>query len=247
MLSIIIPTLNEEKHLPILLLEVKKQNFKGDLEIIIADAGSVDQTIEIAKKFGCKITKGGLPAKGRNEGAKKAQGEILLFMDADNFFLPPNFFQQLLEKFKKRNLGVASFPIYAQGNKFDKLAHWAYNSLAFIFQNFLPHATNSVLIKKKIHQKIGGFDEEIRLAEEHSYARKAAQWGKFGFIKTKPVLTSARRYEKDGRLKTYLKYFFAGIYLFFLGDIKSDIFQYRFGHFLEKKKKKNYNSKREIK
>jgi len=238
MLSIIIPTLNEEKNLPILLQEIKKQTFNGDLEIVIADAGSQDKTIEIAQKFGCKITKGGLPAQGRNEGAKVARGDVFLFTDADNLFFPQDFLEQLLKEFQKRNLDVASFPIYAKGNKLDKLIHWAYNFWTNLTQNFLPHATNSVLVKREIHQKIGGFNEEIRLAEEHSYVRKAARFGKFGFVKTKPVLTSARRYERDGRFKTYLKYLLAGIYLFFIGDVKTDIFQYRFGHDLERREKK---------
>lgn len=69
MLSIIIPTLNEEKYLLILLSEIRKQNFI-DYEIIVADAVSEDRTIEIARSFNCNIIKGGLPAKGRNEGTK---------------------------------------------------------------------------------------------------------------------------------------------------------------------------------
>jgi glycosyltransferase involved in cell wall biosynthesis len=55
MLSIIIPTLNEEEHLPLLLKEIKKQNFNGDFEVIIADAGSTDRTVKIAEDFGCKL------------------------------------------------------------------------------------------------------------------------------------------------------------------------------------------------
>ncbi|PIV12587.1 MAG: teichoic acid biosynthesis protein, partial [Candidatus Nealsonbacteria bacterium CG03_land_8_20_14_0_80_36_12] len=97
MLSIIIPTLNEEKYLPSLLEEIKKQNF-SDYEIIVADGGSEDKTVKIARNYGCKIVKGGLPAKGRNEGAKIAEGDILLFMDADNIFLPENFLKNLLEE-----------------------------------------------------------------------------------------------------------------------------------------------------
>lgn len=237
MLSIIIPTLNEEKYLPILLKEIKKQNFL-DSEVIIADAGSEDKTVKIAKSFGCQVAKGGLPAKGRNEGAKIAKGDIFLFLDADNMFLPPNFLANLLKKFGKRNLDIASFPIFAQGNIIDKLAYGIYNIWTELTQRFLPHATNSILVKREIHEKIGGFDEKIKLAEEHSYVRKAARHGKFGFIKTEPVLTSARRYEREGRLKTYLKYFLAGLYLFFIGDIKSDVFQYSFGRYLEKEGKR---------
>ena len=54
MISIIIPTLNEEKYLPLLLSSIKKQNF-NDYEIIIADAGSDDKTLEIVKNYNCKI------------------------------------------------------------------------------------------------------------------------------------------------------------------------------------------------
>ena len=100
MLSIIIPTLNEEYHLPLLLSSIKEQQKDPpDYEIIIADAGSKDKTLEIAKSFGCKITKGGLPAKGRNEGAKIAQGDLLLFLDADTI-LPENSLKRFLTEFE---------------------------------------------------------------------------------------------------------------------------------------------------
>lgn len=237
MLSIIIPTLNEEEYLPILLSQIKKQNF-SDYEIIVADAGSKDKTVEIAKSFGCTIVKGGLPAKGRNEGAKVAKGDLLLFMDADNIFLPDGFLEKLISEFKKRNLGVASFPIYPAGNWFDKIAYFLYNSWAKISQNFLPHATNSILIKKEIFEKVGGFDEEIKIGEDHDLARRAAKISKFGFIETKPVFTSARRFELEGRILTYGKYILAGIYMLFFGPIKRNIFLYRFD---ELKKKNNSN------
>lgn len=93
-MSIIIPTLNEEKFLPRLLDSIKKQDSK-DYEIIVADAGSKDATVEIAKKYRCKIVQGGLPAKGRNEGAKIAQGDLLLFLDAD-VQLPSDFLKNSL-------------------------------------------------------------------------------------------------------------------------------------------------------
>ena len=81
-LSIIIPTYNEEKYLPILLESIKKQSFE-DYEIIVADANSTDNTRNIAQEYGCIIVDGGLPAIGRNNGANVAKGDILLFLDSD--------------------------------------------------------------------------------------------------------------------------------------------------------------------
>ena len=81
-LSIIIPTYNEEEYLPVLLDSIKEQNFK-DYEIIVADANSEDKTREIAEEYGCTVIEGGMPAVGRNNGAKIAKGEYLLFLDSD--------------------------------------------------------------------------------------------------------------------------------------------------------------------
>ena len=229
MLSIIIPTLNEEKYLPLLLESIRKQGF-SDYEVIIADAGSKDKTIEIAKKYGCKIVPGGLPAKGRNEGAKIAKGNLFLFLDAD-MILPSNFFESLFKELKGRDLDIASFPITVQGNKFNKFAHGVYNHWARATQKFLPHAAQVILVKKKVHQVIRGFDEEIKLAEDHAYARKAKKIAQYGFLKTGPVLTSDRRFEKDGSIRTCLKFVFAEFYMIFFGPIKSDIFEYKFNHY----------------
>ncbi len=240
MLSIIIPALNEEKHLPILLSQIKKQDF-SDYEIIVADAGSKDKTREIARSFGCIITKGGLPAKSRNEGAKIARGDIFLFMDADNTYLPNHFLKTLLKEFKRRKLGVASFPIYPDGNWFDKVAYFFYNFWTEISQGFLPHATNSILIKREVFEKIKGFDEEIKIGEDHDLARRASKIAPFGYIKTEPVLTSVRRFEKDGRLKTYSKYLLAGLYMLLFGPVKKEIFRYRFDDLKEKRKNNPQN------
>jgi len=241
MLSIIIPTLNEEEYLPSLLTEIKNQGFKG-YELIVADADSEDDTVKIAKRFGCKITKGGLPPKGRNEGAKIASGDLFLFIDADAVSLPVRFLKDLVESFKKRNLSVASFPIYPQGKIIDNIFYWLYNLWAKLSQSFLPHATNVILVEKEIHQAIKGFDEKVKFAEDHDYVKRAKKYGKFGFINISPVLVSARRFEKDGRLITYLRYILAGLWMLFFGSIKSDIFQYRFDYSLKIKNKISYNT-----
>lgn len=237
MLSIIIPTLNEENYLPLLLESIRKQKIKEECEVIVADADSEDRTKEIAKSYGCKVTIGGLPSKGRNEGAKLANGDLFLFLDADTI-LPENFLEKTLKEFDEKKLDIATcFIKSSTGQKFaDLLYYLFYNLPIIIFGRFLPHASNFILVKKEIHQKIGGFDEQIKIAEDHIYAREGAKFGKFGILKN-TLLVSPRRFKEEGWVKVYLKYLLVGIYVFFLGPVKSDIFKYRFNHNLKKSKK----------
>ncbi len=177
MLSIIIPTLNEEKYLPLLLESIKQQNFR-DYEIIVADNNSCDRTIEIAKSYNGKIVKGGLPGEGRNAGAKIAKADPILFLDAD-VVLPQNFLQNNLIEFEKRNLDVASCGVQILGKvrSIGYLGCFLYNLALLVFGKFLKWGTAFFLIKKDLHKKIGGFDEEIQLLEDVAYIRKASKLG----------------------------------------------------------------------
>jgi glycosyltransferase involved in cell wall biosynthesis len=79
-LSIIIPTLNEIAYLPHLLDALAMQNRLPD-EIIVADAGSKDNTVELAQSRCVHVVHGGMPAVGRNVGARAAKGGLLSFFD----------------------------------------------------------------------------------------------------------------------------------------------------------------------
>ncbi len=237
MLSIIIPTLNEEKYLPLLLESIKRQDFNENYEIIVADAGSKDKTVEIAKSYNCKVVKGGLPAKGRNQGAKVASGDLFLFLDAE-VLLPPNFLINVLLEFKKRNLDVASCGLEPIEEKwiprfiFPKFSYnLLYNWPARFLENVFPYASSMILVKKEIHEKLNGFNEEIKIAEDHDYARRAANVGKFGFLKFAKLPLFLRRCQKEGIIKTNLKYIFCNLFNISLGEVRSDIFKYNFGQY----------------
>jgi len=232
MISIIIPALNEEKYLPRLLQSIKEQDFEEDLEIIVADAGSKDKTREIAEKFGCKIVEGGLPAKGRNEGAKKAKYNSLFFIDAD-ILLPKDFFRKALAEIKKRDLEIAGFYLSVQKETlFMKLLFSIFcNSFLKIYQRIAPMACMVIFASKEINEKINGFDEEIKICEDVSYVRNGKRYAKFGIIKSTRIYISTRRFKKDGWIKSFLKYAFANIYILIFGPIKTNIFNYKFNHY----------------
>lgn len=244
MISIVIPTLNEEEYLPKLLESIRKQRFK-DMEIIVADAGSKDRTVAIAKAHGCKITPGGLPGKGRNEGAKVARGDVLFFVDSDAL-LPPHFLERFLREFDRRKLDVAGCAMKLPSKKkiyrvFEKL----YTLYFKATERFYPHATNCIVIKRSLHEKIGGFDETMKLGEDFFYVRAAAKQGKFGFIPSLYFYASPRRAEADMK-KIMIQYFLAEMYMTFIGPIRTDLFKYRFGHPAKNKKKGKSHEKKDL-
>ncbi len=236
MISIIIPTLNEEKCLPLLLKSVKKQDF-DDYEVIIADAGSKDKTLEIAKNYGCKIIAGGLPAKGRNNGATAAKGNLLLFLDAD-VTLPPKIFTRVLEEFKQRKLNIATFCLLPseKGEMSTFIFTFFYNLPIVFLEKILPHASMGILIKKDTFEKLNGFDENIKLAEDHDLARRAKKLGEYGILRSAKIFVSTRRFKKDGWFKTGSKYLFCEGHMILIGPVKSNIFKYKFNHYQKKTK-----------
>jgi len=234
MLSIIVPTLNEEKYLPLLLESIKNQDYK-DYEIIVADAGSKDKTIEIAKKYGCKVIPGGLPAKARNEGAKVARGDLLLFTDADSI-LGKDFFRKAIEEFNARKLDFASFGLLpTDGTKVHKMAvNVFYNWYIYSLEKTLPHAAMGILAKKDLFLKLNGYDETITLAEDHDLSRRAKKIASYGIIRSVKVYFADRRFKKDGWVKTAIKYLLCELYMVFVGPVRSDIFEYKFDHYQNK-------------
>ena len=234
-LSIVIPTLNEENNLPLLLESIEIQSV-DDCEIIIADANSEDKTIEIARGHDCKVAPGGLPAEGRNNGAKLAKGSVLLFLDADAV-LPEGFFEKALGEFEKKELKIASFPLLPHGEKRIPrlLFQFFYNLPIIAMEKVLPHAAMGILIDKELFEKLNGFDENIKIAEDHDLARRAKRAGKYGIIKSSKIFVSDRRFKTDGWLKTYFKYFLCELHMIFIGPVKSNIFSYKFNHYFKNK------------
>jgi len=226
MISIVIPALNEEKCLPKLMECIKAQTCR-DYEIIVADADSIDKTMGIAKAYNCKIAKGGMPAVGRNNGARMAKGNLILFLDADVQF-SNDFLKDAIDEFNRKKLGVAGFRLLPLGNNIvDKLFFYVFNLWTRSTQFFYPNAAGAgILCKKSIHQSVNGFDESIKLSEDMDYAKRCGKKGKFRILKSPRLYVAMRRFEKEGRLKTGLKLFLSALYRIFFGEIKNDVFRY---------------------
>lgn len=230
MVSIVIPTYNEENFLSKLLRSIKRQTYRNK-EVIVADANSKDKTREIAEFYGARVVRGGSVAIGRNNGAEHAKGDIILFLDADVVLPDASFLRQTVMEFERRHLGIATcLPLPISTKKIDHAFHDFVNVYIKLLGAMMPHAPGfCIMVRREIHEKIGGFDKRIKLAEDHDYAEQAVKFGKFGVLRSRKIPVSIRRLDKDGRLKIAMKYILCELHRLTLGSVKSDIFKYKFG------------------
>ncbi|MBD2444215.1 TIGR04283 family arsenosugar biosynthesis glycosyltransferase [Dolichospermum circinale CS-534/05] len=195
-ISIIIPTLNEADNIQSTINSTKSST---NIEIIIVDGGSKDETLLIAKSLGAKII---VSPPGRanqmNMGAMVASGEILLFLHGDTR-LPTNFEQMIRKTLAKPGIVAGAFALQINS------PHWGLRFVEFGVKwrcNLLqmPYGDQAIFMTKNVFQKVGNFPE-IPIMEDFEMIRKLKHLGKIHLLST-PVITSPRRWLKKGILQT---------------------------------------------
>ncbi|MDO5848894.1 MAG: glycosyltransferase family protein [Methanobrevibacter sp.] len=230
-LSIVIPTYNEEEYLPVLLDSIKEQNFK-DYEVIIADANSTDKTREIAEDYGCVVVDGGMPAVGRNRGAEVAQGEYILFLDSD-LKLTDEYLNDLLYEFRMERLGIGITQMTPLSEKtLDKITHTFANIFMMSVESIKPHGAGcyGIIVKKSLHDEFGGFNEELTFGEDTDYIERIAKKERFKVLRKPKIGVSTRRLEEEGLL-TVARQYSKSTFNDFIGKrTDAESLNYGFGH-----------------
>ena len=203
-LTIVIPAKNEVKMLPKLLKSLCRQDYVGmaQTRVIVADAGSSDGTVEVALSFRnrlkVEVIPGGLPAVGRNAGARLATTRFVLFLDADVEFPEPTLLRRALWKMTRRELHLATTNIACRHGGFFDDALYAGNNLMQRASSFVsPFATGMfMLFDREAFWRLGGFNERALFAEDYLLS-KGVERQRFRIVRGK-VLTTNRRFKKLG-------------------------------------------------
>ncbi len=217
--SFIIPTLNEEKLLPILLEQIKSSGVveKYNCEIIISDGGSSDNTIGVAKNYTEKITQHSESnrqtiAEGRNSGANIASSEILIFIDGDIIFENLSKFMDKVEITFSSNKYLAMtcyINIHPSERVFsDKIFLNFYNWYFRILNNIGVGMGRGEcqIIPKNIFDNIGGYNQSLVAGEDFDLFKRIRKKGKILFDKNLVIYESPRRYRKYGHFKIFFSW-----------------------------------------
>ncbi|MCL5100741.1 MAG: glycosyltransferase [Candidatus Marsarchaeota archaeon] len=204
-ISVIIPTLNEEKYIKYPITGLKKQSFH-DFETIFVDGHSVDKTVAIASKYARVVTqkKGGV-GEARNYGAKFARGDILVFIDGDT--KPSrNLLTEYISIFNDTSIVAATGPILPLENTSKRVrAGYKFTSEIFVRLTLLigkPSIVGSNLaVRKSAFNKIGGFNADLTTYEDWDLSIRLGKLGKICYNKNAIVYSSIRRVAKWGMSK----------------------------------------------
>jgi rSAM/selenodomain-associated transferase 2 len=207
-LSIIIPTLNEAAALPVLLDQLRRQE-GVDCEILAADGGSDDATLELARQAGARAV---AAPRGRgaqmNAGARVARGQYLLFLHADSELQSTLQLREALDALKAR--------VAIEGPRC--AGHFALRFVRSgpghgLFYRYLEEKTalnrpgtingdQGLLLPAEYFRELGGFDQRLPFLEDPDIADRIFASGRWHLLPGR-LLTSARRFESEGAGRRY--------------------------------------------
>ncbi|MFA5879352.1 MAG: glycosyltransferase family A protein [Candidatus Margulisiibacteriota bacterium] len=208
--SLIVPAYNEEKKIAKTLEGLKKQTY-ANYELIVIDNNSTDKTNEIAKKFTSTVfiekEKGYIHAA--NTGAKMATGELITFCDADSQY-PEDWLEKVVAAFKLHPEAVA---VYGTCSTYDAspilnfINYYLYTWFLMLSRLLGLDNTSgfNFVMKKEGFIKVQGFDPNYqKMSPDLQLGIKLKKFGKIIFDPKIKVLSSFRRFEHGGTIKTTL-------------------------------------------
>lgn len=197
-LSVIIPARNEQDHLAATIASVLTAQ---DVEIIVADGLSTDQTVEIAAKFGVNVAESE-PSRGLrlNVGARRARGDVILFLHADTI-LPPDYVSVVRQTLGWPGVSAGAFDLAIDAPGIPaRVIEGGVRVRSRFFGR--PYGDQVLFMSAQTYSDCGGFPD-LPYVEDCAMLARLKSRGQIR-IAFERVSTSARRWESRGWLRTTL-------------------------------------------
>lgn len=224
-LTIIIPCKNEKKIIQKTLDLLNYQRGIEKVQVIVCDASNdgithsdlIDRLEFNSDRFNLYLAPGGLPAKARNIGVNVMKSEhnkliktpYILFIDSDVFFLDPKVILRSYLRIHRKNLDLVTVKFRSDNGKYNYV-YKTFDILQILSKWSTPFCLGGfMMVRTETFEKIGGFDEEIKVAEDYMFSKQIKP-NKFGRINN-IAFTPPRRFENKGLLymiKLFLGSFF---------------------------------------
>lgn len=200
--SVIVPTYNEEERLERCLDSIRSQSFAPD-EIIVADGGSTDSTLDVARGWADSVVvePKRTIAAGRQAGADAASGRWLVFADADTYY-PQDWLLDLLRPFSRADVACTHGKVLLDGA--NRMEHFLADRVAPKFfktaleLGYPTGAGSNLAMRADVFRRIGGFNTDLVTAEDVDLQRRALPYGRNVYVQDAVAYNSPRRLRSWG-------------------------------------------------
>ena len=207
MISVIIPTFNEEENIAQCLVSLSHQTVpRSSYEIIVVDGDSKDKTREIAGKYADKVLVQTSKKVGgaRNDGIMAAKGDIVATTDAD-CILPPHWIETITKDFSDKSVVQLYGPVYAieegLGNRISILLANLFSRIGYYSGTFYYTLGCNTAFRKEAIQQAGLY-RCIDAGDDLEIAMRMKDLGNISFDNRLKVGFSMRRYQQYGTLRS---------------------------------------------
>jgi glycosyltransferase involved in cell wall biosynthesis len=212
LLTIVIPCKNESKTIDSTLSLLNFQDNIDNVKVIISDSSTDETTYQLESrtndKFDLKIIQGGLPSRARNNGARYVKTPYVLFMDSDMYLLDPTLLTTVTRMMLQGDIDLLTTKIRTTNGKYNYVFR-TFDFIQKISKFISPFCLGGFMLFKTItFNQLGGFDEEVKVAEDYLLSKQIKP-KRFKIINT-TVFTPPRRFDNKGvmyMLKLMIKSF----------------------------------------
>ena len=213
MISVIVPSFNEEENIAQCLVSLSHQTVdRNEYEIIVVDGGSTDKTCEIARKYADKVFIQTSKKVGgaRNDGVMASKGDIIASTDAD-CILPPDWIERIRNDFLDPAVVQVYGPVYpieeSIGNRFSLLLANTFSRIGYYSRTFYYTLGCNTAFRKDAFIKAGMY-RCIDAGDDLEIAMRMKDEGKIRFDGRLKVGFSMRRYQQYGTLKSLYEWLY---------------------------------------
>jgi glycosyltransferase involved in cell wall biosynthesis len=213
--SVIVPNYNYGKYIEQAIESVLSQTYKN-IEIIVVDDGSTDNSLEVLERYRNKITlitqKNQGVSAARNNGVRASSGEYIAFLDPDDVWLPTKIEKQVSKMLSDNQIGLVhcamiivdekNNPIKIHDGGMEGLLR---NDILLLEKGAIVGAGSTCLVKRHIFEEIDGFDLSLSTSADWDFCYRASLKCKIGFIKEPLALYRVHNSSMHSNIQTMEK------------------------------------------